>query len=118
MPEEIMVIAIIAIIFGTITVMSIVKTVMRYKYGEQKKASQLDTTTSQSMTTSELKAMLRETVTEATQPLVERIEMLEERYFEEESLPALEASRTEPLLELPEELDDEDQLQRTRSRTR
>lgn len=54
-----------------------------------------------SLGTSELKAMIREAVTEATAPLVERIDALEDRALEEhrEPLLSLEAPEESPVTE-------------------
>lgn len=113
MPEEIMIIVIIAIISGS--VVSIVKTVVGNKYSDRKDKPRLETPSSASMTTSELKAMLRETVTDATQPLVERIERLEDQmYLDERDLPALNAADANPLLERSEEVEKEEAQRGTR----
>ena len=74
MNDEIFFIVITAIIFGTVMIASIFKSVFRYAGGKTQ-APKLDA----SLTTSELQGLIRDAVTEATEPLNERIAMLEQR---------------------------------------
>lgn len=77
MPEEIfiLIISLVAIVFGCLTVMSIVQNALKYK-SKQRSWQEKD---GASMTASELQAMLRTVVEEATRPLAAKIDALEER---------------------------------------
>jgi hypothetical protein len=98
MQDEIFFIVITAIIACTIIVTTIVKSI----FGIAKQKADLRSTSSgSSLTTSELERMLRQVVGEATDPLYERMEALEERL----NAPMLEARR--PDIELPDTSDDE-----------
>ena len=84
MPEEIMVIAVVAIFSGM--VISLTKMVLAHRektHGVSKSVS----SGSSSVTTSELERMMHRAVRKATDPLTDRIEELEDRL----ELPALAA---------------------------
>jgi len=73
MPEEIFIIALTAIVFGTLTFASVVKSIFRY-LGTKSQAQQ----TGAGLTASELRTLIQEAVVEATEPLAERVGDLEE----------------------------------------
>ena len=72
MPEEIAIIAVVAIIGGTLS--AIVKHVLEYLKSREPRSVERS-----SMTTSELQALLRSSVMEATEPLAARLEKLEQK---------------------------------------
>ena len=74
MPIAIAVIALVAIIFGTMMIATIFKAFFSYLSSRHQPDSPPE-----SLTTSELHALIQDAVEEATQPLVERLEALEER---------------------------------------
>ena len=74
MPFWIVLIVLVAIVFGTMMVSTIVSSV--FKYLSSKEASE---PAPQSLTTSELYTLIEEAVAEATQPLAERVAALEAR---------------------------------------
>lgn len=84
MPEEIMVIAIVAIFSGM--VISLTKMVLGYRE-KTRGLGKSESAGSSSVTTSELERMMHRAVRKATDPLVDRIEELEDR-LELPSLPA------------------------------
>lgn len=82
MPEEILAITIVAIVFGS--VVTIVKSVLSYRertrFGVHQ--GQIERTSSAqgtSVTTSELQQMMRDAVSDATAPLQSRLDALEAR---------------------------------------
>lgn len=74
MSDELFFIVITAIIFGTVMIASIFKSVFRYA-----RAKAQPQNVDASLTTSELHGLIRDAVTEATEPLNERIATLEQR---------------------------------------
>lgn len=78
MPEEIFVIAIVAIISGSIVITSVTKMIVNTIRGKQKPAQLPES----SMTTSQLQKMLTKAITEAQAPLHAQIEELERRIDE------------------------------------
>ena len=74
MPIAIAMIALVAIVFGTIMIATIAKAFFTYLSSRHQADSPPE-----SLTTSELQALIQDAVEEATQPLVERLEALEER---------------------------------------
>ncbi len=82
MPEEIFVIIVVAICAGTF--MSVVGMMINYLKTRSPQA------TGNSMTTSELEGMIQKWISEATQPLMERLNDLEDRF---ESIEADEIKR-------------------------
>ena len=87
MPEEVAVVVVIAIIFGTIS--SIVKYTAKMKYSNRTSGAE------SGVTTSELRALLREAVDEATLPLRAEIEELRDELRASRGLPPT----VEPLLD-------------------
>lgn len=75
MPEEIVVIVLVSVIAGTLMVTTIVGSI--FKYLRERNRSQA--TPGDSLTTSELKALMAEAVAEATASLHTRIDTLEDR---------------------------------------
>jgi hypothetical protein len=90
MPEEIVVITVVAITFGSIV--TIVKSVLAYRerirLGSPAGApSRTSSAEGASLTTSELEKMMRRAVSEATAPLADRMDALELRMAEPRRLP-------------------------------
>ena len=88
MPEEIAVIAILAIIMGTITVIAVTRSVVGY-LRDKNSVSQ------DGVGTGELRQLMLEAVEEATAPLYERIDVLEER-LQKRQLPQAPPERQLP----------------------
>ncbi len=76
MPEEIMVIAVVAIFSGM--VISLTKMVLGYRE-KTRGLGKSETSTASSVTTSEVERMMHRAVRKATDPLTDRIEELEDR---------------------------------------
>jgi hypothetical protein len=114
MPEEILAIVIISIFAGT--AMSMVRMILSYK--ERKSMSSTGSHAGSSLTTSELERMMKRAVEEATEPLVHKIDDLENELALRQSTPQLEAPRTDLLLEMDEETEDADAVRVAASRTR
>ena len=74
MPEEIAFISVVAIISGCVLVVSLSKMILGFL---RDRAGISKQTTGSSMTTSELESMLKRVVAEANEPLLDRIEALE-----------------------------------------
>lgn len=117
MPEEVAIIAVMAILSGTFV--SVVRMVLGYRErvrGVESKSPAK--TTSGSITTSELERMMRSAVQDATAPLAERIARLEKGG----AVPALPAASTHPLESISDdELDalaPEDEAPSRRSKVR
>lgn len=83
MPDEIFFIVITAIIFGTMMIASIFKSVFKYAVAAKAPPQKADS----SLTTSELHGLIRDAVTEATAPLHERIDAVEQRLERPQQLP-------------------------------
>lgn len=93
MPEEVAIIAVVAIVMGTLS--GIVKSVLKYNQQKwQARTQAMASATDNSLTASELRQMIDQSVSQATLPLLERIEVLEDR-LDRAALPAAER----PLLE-------------------
>jgi hypothetical protein len=73
MPEEVMVIAMTAIICGTLMLTMIIRAAIGYQRSKHEKTA----AGGSSLTTSELQRLMRAAVEEGTQPLLERIDELE-----------------------------------------
>jgi hypothetical protein len=93
MPEEIMIIAVMGILAGTIT--SIIRMVLTHREktmgvrkGESKRSQ--SSTGSSSLTTSELERMLHRVVRKATDPLNDRLDEIEDRLDAPATLPEAE----------------------------
>jgi hypothetical protein len=96
MPEEIMAVLIIAILAGTTMIVALTKMNLAHKersMGIGKKTS----SGGSSVTTSELERMLQKAVKKATDPLVERMDEIEDRIGTQPALP-----EAEPLIEFDE----------------
>ena len=100
MQEEIMIIAVVSIIAGTLMIASIIKSI----FGYAKSRNQQGSAPGSSLTTSELERLVRTAVEEATEPLHAKIDRLEARLDE---TPLLEAASREPPLH---ELEDADEV--------
>ena len=104
MPEEILAITIVAIVFGSIV--TIVKSVLGYRertrFGVTPRAgSRSHSSGGASLTTSELEDMMRRAVADATAPLAERMDVLESHVASARRLP--EADLLQDPLESPEQ---------------
>ncbi|NNE71704.1 MAG: hypothetical protein HKN29_15270 [Rhodothermales bacterium] len=77
MPEEVFVIVVVAIVMGTIT--SMTKMILAYRERTRGFAPQQESAGSSSVTTSELERMMHRAARKATDPLLDRIEELEDR---------------------------------------
>ncbi|MEM1126284.1 MAG: hypothetical protein AAGI71_06500 [Bacteroidota bacterium] len=98
MPEEIMIIAVVAIVFGSIT--SIVKAIL----GHLKSGRETQQLSEAGVSTRDLRNLLVDAVEEATLPLHDRIARLERQLgYEAGSPPQLEAHVGEMLDDLHEE---------------
>ncbi len=102
MPEEVAVIAIVAIVFGS--VITIVKSVLAYRKDVRQGsrgeiASKSSVSEGASLTTSELEGMMRRAVADATAPLADRIDLLESRMSGSVRLPEADnvPERSEPV---------------------
>lgn len=84
MPEEILVIVILSIVAGTIT--SMTKMILSHRERTRGGIPQREASGQSSVTTSELERMMHRAVRKATDPLLDRIEELEDR-FEAPALP-------------------------------
>lgn len=80
MPEEIMIIIVLGIIAGTVT--SLAKIIVGYLQSRSGAPAR-----GEGVTTRELEAVMRRAVEDATQPLLARIDDLEDRLVEQERLP-------------------------------
>lgn len=87
MPEEVFIIVVVAILAGTFS--GVIKTIVGYLRERDRK-----TGGDNSLTTSELKQIVADTVAEATAPLEDRFAMLERRM--ERQLPPAETPSREP----------------------
>ena len=95
MPEEIVVIVVVAILAGTVS--TIVKSVTGYL----KSKNAAGTASGSSLTASELKTLLRSAVDEALEPLAARVERIERRLEGGEAeMPLLDEPRDELLDEI------------------
>ncbi|MFQ5569276.1 MAG: hypothetical protein ACE5G0_06350 [Rhodothermales bacterium] len=74
MPEELVVITVFALLAGTVTIITVVKSILRYLSSKHQPV-----TPSSSMTSSELREIIRSAVEDATHPLAERVDRLEQR---------------------------------------
>lgn len=97
MPEEVLVVTIIAIVTGCTSLVLLARMLFKYLNARADMAPRVE---SPSLTTSELEQMLRKVVIESNEPLLARIEELEEQLVgpSARSLP----SAAKPLLELEE----------------
>ena len=111
MPEEIALIIVVSILAGCTTAITIVRTVIKYKMGGVKKED------GSSLKTSELQTMLRAAVEEATQPLSDKIDRLEQR-LKEGDAPRLLDAKSSDWLEVDEEEIADEVPQPVRRRTR
>ncbi|MFT4604631.1 MAG: hypothetical protein ACI9W4_001364 [Rhodothermales bacterium] len=84
MPEEIMIIAVFAIFVGMVT--SLTKMILTHRE-KTSGISKAETSSSSSVTTSELERMMHRAVRKATDPLADRLDELEDRL----DMPALAA---------------------------
>ncbi len=105
MPEEVLVVIIIAIVAGSISLVSIARMLFKYLNARAGLAPQVE---NPSFTTSELEQMLRRVARESNQPLLDRIEALEEqltpesaRLLDPSSKSVLELNEPEVLKVLP-----------------
>ncbi|GAB5519533.1 MAG: hypothetical protein RhofKO_17840 [Rhodothermales bacterium] len=112
MPEEVAVIALVAIISGTLMVLAIARMISKTiaAKNEQKYGSQ---STGSSLTQGELEKMLGRVVANAQEPLVERLDMIEMMLLKQ---PALVQGQTEEILALHEP-EDEHEAMTARKRT-
>jgi len=95
MPEEIVAITIISIVAGTLMMITLAK--MLFSYLRDRAGLSKRSASSPSLTTSELEGMLRRVVAEANEPLLDRVEALEDILSSgSKSLPP---RREEPLLD-------------------
>lgn len=78
MPEEVAIIAVVAIVMGTLS--GIIKSVLKYNQQKwQARTQSLAAMPDNSLTTSELNRIIGQAVEDATVPLLDRIEVLEGR---------------------------------------
>jgi hypothetical protein len=93
MPEEVAIIAVVAIVMGTLS--GIIKSVLKYNQQKwQARNQSMAALQDNSLTTSELNRMIGQAVEAATVPLLDKIEVLERRL---DRLPTAAPER--PLLE-------------------
>ncbi|MFT5143496.1 MAG: hypothetical protein ACI80V_003650 [Rhodothermales bacterium] len=85
MPPEIMAIAIIAIVAGTI--LRLTQMSLAHREGRSGVSGGKTSSNSSSVTTSELERMLQKAVKKATDPLIERMDELEDRVGTQAALP-------------------------------
>ena len=113
MPEEILALAILSII--SFTVLSIVGMSLRYK---SKKAQRSAVSGSSSLTTSELERMMKRAVRDATGPLEEKIESLEDALVIQKPTMQIEGVKTDLLADMnSHQTQDEKENARVRSRS-
>ncbi len=82
MPEEIFILALLGLVAGTATVVLLTTMIFSYlrdKHGIKDKKGKAVVSNETSLTTSELHALMRQAVEEATLPLAEKIDDLERR---------------------------------------
>lgn len=95
-PEAIMIMVIVAILAGSFMIASIFKSIFRYAQSRHQK----ETVPGSSLTTGELERLVRKAVEDATEPLHDRIDRLEERLT---TPPRLTASPADARLLLPDD---------------
>jgi len=113
MPEEVLVVFILSIL--SFTVLSIVAMTLRFK---SRKAERNIGTGSSSLTTSELERMMKRAVKQATAPLEEKLDRLEDAIIVSETPAELEAKRPDLLGDMDLHQTEEEQQVKQRARAR
>jgi hypothetical protein len=113
MPEEVLALLIITIL--SVTVLSIVGMTLRYK---SRKGQQSVSSGSSSLTTSELERMMKRAVRDATAPLEEKLDQLEDALVLSQSPRQIEKPKQDLLADMDSHnTEDEHEKERVRSRS-